>query len=169
MLNALARTCFVGLLLSGAMCAQKPVGCPLETAKNGDILTLRGEAVHGAHDGLIRIAGCADEVLLAYADDPNLHESKLSLKKDETFQKFVEYFSAERPPQPKVVCRECWKYRVTAEFTGRLDIADSAGWKKDAKTGKLTGLVGFGHPMPFTRYRLVITSVSKVEAAETQP
>ena len=38
--------------------------------------------------------------------------------------------------------------------------------KKDAKTGKLTGFVGFGHPMPFTRYRLVITSVSKVEAVE---
>jgi len=97
---------------------------------------LKGEAMHGAHDGLIRIDGCADEVLLAYADDPSLRESKLSLKKDEMFGKFVEYFNAEQPSQPNVVCRECWRYRVTAEFTGRLDIAESSGWRKDAKTGK---------------------------------
>jgi hypothetical protein len=166
MLTALVRPCFVGLLLSTAMWAQEQVACLLATAKNGDTVTLKGEATHGAHDGLIRITGCADEVLLAYADDPSLRESKLSLKKDEMFGRFVEYFNAELPPQPNVACRECWKYRVTAEFTGRLDIAESAGWKKDAKTGKPIGVVGFGHPMPFTRYRLVITSVSKVEAVE---
>lgn len=168
-MSTLVRTCFVGLLLSTVMCAQEQVGCPLATAKNGDTVTLKGEAVHGAHDGLIRINGCPDEVLLAYADDPSLRESKLNLKKDETFGKFVEYFKAEQPSQPNVVCRECWKYRVTAEFTGRLDIVDSAGWKKDPKSGKPTGVVGFGHPLPFTRYRLVITSVAKVEAAEKQP
>ena len=169
MLTALVRPCFVGFLLSTAMLAQEQVSCPLATAKNGGTVTLRGEAMHGAHDGLIRIDGCADEVLLAYADDPSLRESKLSLKKDEMFGKFVEYFNAEQPSQPNVVCRECWRYRVTAEFTGRLDIAESSGWRKDAKTGKPIGLVGFGHPMPFTKYRLVITSVSKVESAEKEP
>lgn len=55
---------------------------------------------------------------------------------------------------------------MTAEFQGRLDIADSAGWKKDKKSGKVTGVEGFGHPLPFTRYRLVVASISKVEAIE---
>lgn len=160
------RVWVVGLFLSTAVYPQQRTVCPLDMAKNGDLVTLKAEAVHGAHDGLLRVSGCADEILFEYADDPNFRGSKLQLKKDEALRQLKEYFGAEQPEQPNVVCRGCWKYRVVAEFVGRLDIAESAGWKKDAKTGKLTGLVGFGHPVPFTRYRLVITSVSSVQATE---
>lgn len=55
---------------------------------------------------------------------------------------------------------------MTAELQGRLDITDSAGWKKNPKSGKVTRVEGFGHPLPFTWYRLVIAGISKVEAVE---
>jgi hypothetical protein len=133
------------------------------------MVILTGEAVHGAHDGLVRLAGCTDEVLLDYADDPNISRPKPTLRRDEMFRRFTEYFNAEQAAPPNAICKGCWKYRVTAVFEGRLDVTESAGLKKDAKTGKVTGIVGFGHPMPFTRYRLVLTSVSKVEAVGKQP
>jgi hypothetical protein len=159
------RPAVFGLLLGATLCAQNQARCPLATAKNGDSVTLIGEAVHSAHDGLIRIAGCEDEVLFEYADDPNFRTSKLSLNKDESFRKFVEYFNADLKSDPNVTCRECWKYRVNAQFVGRLDVAESAGLARNAKTGKVM-VLGFGHPSPFTRYRLVITAISKVVATE---
>ena len=162
----LLRRCILGLVLSVATYAQEQAVCPLIAAKNGDMVMLKGEAVHGAHDGLVRLTGCTDEVLLGYADDPSISEPKPTLKRDEMFRRFREYFNAEQPAQRNAICQGCWKYRVTAEFEGRLDITDSAGLKKDPKTGKVTGFVGFGHPMPFTRYRLVIAKVSNVETVE---
>jgi hypothetical protein len=160
------RKCILGMLFTTAMYAQNPATCPMLTAKNGEMVTFKAEAIHGAHDGLLRLADCKDEVVLTYADDPGLNEPQLTLKKDETFQRFRELFNEERAAQPDTICKGCWKYRVTAEFKGRLDIADSAGLKKDPKSGKVTGFVGFGHPLPFSRYRLVVTSISNVEASE---
>jgi hypothetical protein len=37
---------------------------------------------------------------------------------------------------------------------------------KDPKTGKVIGFEGYGHPLPFTRFRLVVTSISNVTAKE---
>ncbi len=153
------------LLLANIACAQSQAVCPLSTAKNGEMVILEGEAIHGAHDGLLRLAGCENEVILAYADDPRISQPKLNLKKDEMFERFRELFNAEQDAQPNSVCKECWKYRITAKFEGRLDITESAGLNKNSKTGKVD-IVGFGHPVPFTRYRLVVTRVSNVEAAE---
>jgi hypothetical protein len=157
---------FACLLFATVACAQSQSTCPLSTAKNGEMVNLEGEAIHGAHDGLLRLAGCKDEVVLAYADDPSLSQPKLNSRKDEMFKRFRELFNAEQDVQPNSVCKECWKYRVTAKFEGRLDITESAGWKKNSKTGKIEGIVGYGHPIPFTRYRLVVVSVTKVEAVE---
>jgi hypothetical protein len=99
-----------------------------------------------------------------YADDPSVGQPKPALKRDEDFIQFKKYFDAEKPKRPNEICVGCMQYRVTAEFQGRLDVTESAGWKRDAETGKVIGIEGFGHPLPFTRYRLVLTSVSKVEA-----
>ena len=128
-------------------------------------LLFANEAIHGAHDGLLRLTGCEDEVVLAYADDPRISQPKLNLRKDEMFKRFRELFNAEQDAQPNSVCKECWKYRITAKFEGRLDITKSAGLKKNSKTGKVD-IVGFGSSVPFTRYRLVVTRVMNVEAAE---
>jgi hypothetical protein len=140
--------------------------CPLMTAKNGTVVTLTGEAVHGAHDGLLRISGCSDEVLIAYADDPSLKRSKLKILKDEAYRIFRRTFDAEEAAPPGSACIGCWKYRVHADFHGRLDVSENAGMIKDPKTGKLLGFVGFGHPMPFTRYRLVVFSIAHVQVSD---
>src|SRR5579864_4908560 len=136
--------------------------CPLSDAKNGDRVRFNAEAIHSAHDGILRINGCKDDVVFEYADNPDLGKGRLVLKADESLRVFREHFNAQQVAEPNSACIQCGKYRVTAEFEGRLDITNSAGWKKDAKTGKLMGPIGFGHPMPFTRYRLVITSVADV-------
>jgi hypothetical protein len=155
----------VGGFWAALGCAQQ-TSCPLATAKGGDTVTLRGEVFPTAHDTFIRPVGCEERVILVYGDDPSLGKSKIPMKRDEAFQRYETYLGAEQKPSGITDCKECWKYRVTAEFQGRLDIAESAGWKKDPKSGKVIGIEGFGHPLPFTRYRLVVTSVSKVEAAE---
>lgn len=161
----LLKGLIAGLLFANMACAQNQAVCPLSTAKNGEMVILEGEAIHGAHDGLLRLTGCEDEVVLAYADDSRISQPKLNLRKDEMFKRFRGLFNAEQDAQPNSVCKECWKYRITAKFEGRLDITESAGLKKNSKTGKVD-IVGFGHPVPFTRYRLVVTGVSNVEAAE---
>lgn len=161
------KSAMLCLSLAVVVVAQpQQLSCPLTTAKGGAVVTVTAEAVHSAHDGLLRISGCTDEVLIAYADDPDFKASKLGFVKNEEFLKFRRGFDAQQPTTPGSVCIGCWKYRVVAEFEGRLDVTESAGWKKDEKTGKLIGIVGFGHPVPFTRYRLVITGVSNVQVTE---
>ena len=78
----------------------------------------------------------------------------------------ISYLKEQQPSKPNEVCQQCPKYQVTAELTGRLDIAPSAGVKKNPKTGKATILEGYGHPLPFTRFRLVLTSVANVTTKE---
>lgn len=145
---------------------QQTASCPLAGAKNGDTVVLRGEVFPTGHDTFVRPAGCEERVILVYGDDPSLGKSKIPVTRDEAFKRYEEYLKAEQQPAGITDCKECWKYRVTAEIHGRLDITESAGWKKDPKSGRVTGVEGFGHPLPFTRYRLVIAGISKVEAAE---
>jgi hypothetical protein len=94
----------IGLFLGNMACAQNEGACPLSTGKNGEMVILAGEAVHGAHDGLLRIAGCEDEIVLAYADDSRVSQQSLNLIKDEMFKKFKELFNAEKSTQPDSVC-----------------------------------------------------------------
>lgn len=114
-------------------------------------------------DALIRVASCADQIILTYPDDPSISQPKPTLKRDRALLQFRKYFNAEKLTQPNELCIGCWKYSVTCEFEGRLDVTESAGWRREADTGKVIGFVGFGHPAPFSRYRLILSSVSKVE------
>lgn len=60
---------------------------------------------------------------------------------------------------------------MEAELTGKLEIAsmspgatkDRAGFIRD-QSGKIIGQFGWGHPIPFASYRLVIRSVAHVKA-----
>ena len=141
--------------------------CVLDAASDGDVVKIRGEVSAGAHDLLIRPEGCSSNgVILTYGDDPSLGKARLAVRRDESFRHFEKYLKEEQPPKPNEICRQCFRYRVTADFEGHLEVAPSASLKKDSKTGRVIGMEGFGHPSPFTRYRLVITSVSKVEAVE---
>jgi len=67
---------------------------------------------------------------------------------------------------------QCMKYGdVEATLTGKLEIAsmppgttkDPTGFVRDS-SGKIVGTFGWGHPVPFAKYRLVIQSVSDVKA-----
>jgi hypothetical protein len=145
-------------------------GCIVGTAKNGEVVKIRGELFPTAHDRFIQPVGCPDDrVILVYGDDASLGEAKLSVRRDDSFRQFKKYADEEQPSKANEICMQCPRYRVTADFEGRLDIVPSAGWKKDSKTGKVTGIEGFGHPLPFTRYRLVMTGVSNVDAIERAP
>lgn len=151
------------MFIPALMYAQVEAVCPLTVAKNGDTVILKGEAHQGGHDAWIGVAGCVDPIVLVYADNPNIEQPKPALKRDAAFLQFRKYFDAEKPAQPNEFCFGCFEYRVTGEFEGRLDVTETAGFKRDAETGKITGVVGFGHPVPFTRYRSILTSVSRVE------
>jgi hypothetical protein len=146
--------------------------CLLYAAKSGDAVKIVGTVFAGGHDTFIRPVGCeenpSNRVILVWADDPLLATGKAQVRRDADFSRFNELLSATFPMPPNSVGTGQSRYRVVAEFEGRLEISNEAGLKRDPKTGKVTGLDGFGHPMPFTKFRLVATSVSRVEATEEQ-
>jgi hypothetical protein len=49
-----------------------------------------------------------------------------------------------------------------------LEIVPYAGWRKDPKTGKAVSHEGFGSATFVSKYRLILTGVSNVEAAERE-
>ncbi|HSW40163.1 MAG TPA: hypothetical protein VLL97_11795 [Acidobacteriota bacterium] len=157
----------IGLGLSGIQDTSQTVLCILSTARNGEMVKVRGEVFSTAHDVFIRLKECPEnQVILVDGDDPSLGEAQLTVTRDDSFRKFEKYSAEEQLSKVNEMSRLNPKYRVTADFEGRLEIAASAGLKKDSMTGKVIGIEGFGHPRPFTRYRLVVTSVSNVEASE---
>lgn len=131
-------------------------------------MTLSGETLHDAHDLVLRLPNCPDSVVLTFGDDDSLGAEGLPVKKDEEFRRFLKYVNAGRlsihkTPSQVTYCHECWIYHVTAKLSGRLDVVRRAGLKRD-DAGKIIGSEGFGHPIPFTRYRLVVTTISGVKA-----
>jgi hypothetical protein len=166
----LERIAIVGLLWSGLEAipaiAQTRT-CVIDTAKNGAMVKIRGVVSPGRHDIIIRPEHCPDNrVIVIYGDDPELGRAGLVVKRDDSFREFQKYLREQQPSKPSAYCQQCPRYQVTAELSGRLDIASSVELKRDSKTGKAISLEGYGHPLPFTRYRLVMTAVSNVEAVE---
>jgi hypothetical protein len=147
--------------------------CVLETAKDGDAVKFRGEVFPTGHDVFIRPSGCAvnpaNRVILVWADDSSLGAPKASVRKDAAFSEFNRLLKATLPlPSNGVGVGEA-RYEVVADFEGRLEVAPSAGLKRDPQGKKVIGIEGFGHPMPFTRFRLVSSGVSRIESMERQP
>jgi hypothetical protein len=142
--------------------------CPLENAKDGQTITFRAVVMPTAHDILLRPLGCQDRVLLEYPDEKLNGMPASSLRRDRNFSRFTRFTVAQEKGTATAMCKECWKYEVVADFRGRLDIAERAGFKFDEKSEKAIGIDGFGHPMPFTRFRLVLLSVSNVKATRAK-
>ena len=168
MLDRIARGFLLGIVLSAAPGLAQSGKCVIETVKNGAMVAVRGVVFPGGHDMFIRPAQCPDNrVIVMYGDDPAVaRRDRLQVKRDSSFQEFERYLKEQQPSRPNEICQQCPKYQVTAELSGRLDIAPSAGVKRNPKTGKATGLEGYGHPLPFTRFRLVLTGVSDVTTKE---
>ena len=161
------------LLISSTVFAQGQTAvCSLEAAKDSQVITVRGKVVNEPHDMGFRISDCNELVLLTYAGDPDNDVSKDQLRRDESLERFQKYTSSTYKNRGKNVCMECAKYgEVEATLTGKLNVAtlppgmtkDQLGFIHDS-SGKIVGKFGWGHPMPFATYRLVIQSVSDVSA-----
>jgi hypothetical protein len=110
-------------------------------------------------------------VVLVYAGDEDTGTQASQLQKDKLLKRFRRYTSETYKDTGKSLCIQCSKYEVAATLTGRLDVAtipegatkDPMGFARDA-SGKVVGKVGWGHPVPIYKYRLVIESVSEVDA-----
>lgn len=167
MLPRIAVVCLLGSGLSVTPIMAQARECVIETANNGAMVKIRGVVSSSGHDVFIRPEQCPDNrVIVAYGDDPALESDRTGMKRDDSFQQFERYLKEQQPTEPNEYCQQCPRYQVTAELSGRLNIAPSAGVKRNPKTGKATGLEGYGHPLPFTRFRLVVTSVSGVVSKE---
>jgi hypothetical protein len=145
--------------------------CPLTTANDGRTITVRGKVVQAPHDMLLSVPGCDDPLVVAYAGDEDSGLPASQLRRDRNLQQFQTYTSATYKSRGKDICMQCSKYAVEATLTGRLDVAtvpegatrDPFGFARDAN-GKIVGRVGWGHPTPIYKYRLVVESVSNVVA-----
>jgi hypothetical protein len=167
MLNRMALGCYFAFVLQIVPVFGQSVKCVIETTQSGTMIRVRGIVFPGGHDMFILPEQCPDNrVILTYGDDPTLGRDRLQMKRDTTFQEFERYLREQQPSKPNEICQQCSKYQVEAELSGRLDVAVSAGVKRNPKTGKAIGLEGFGHPLPFTRFRLVITNVAIVSVKE---
>lgn len=148
--------------------------CILDTAKDGQSITLRGKTAQEPHDLVFDIEGCNDVVVLTYAGYPDNKVNADQLRQDESLKRFQKYTTATYKSSGKNICMECMKYRdVEATLTGKLEIATvPAGTTKDqlgflhGASGKIVGTSGFGHPTRMFKYRLVILSASDVKASK---
>jgi hypothetical protein len=165
---------FAVLLLCSVMAAgddKSNAECTLSTAKNGQTVTLRGQVRSTAHDMLLILPNCESGIVLQYAGDPETETSAGQLKRNSDFKRFGKYTSATYKSTGKNLCMQCSMYEVEATLTGRLDVAnvpegttrDQLGFARDS-SGRIVGKVGWGHPTPVYKYRLVIESVSNVVA-----
>lgn len=145
-------------------------GCMLDTAKDGVFLTMRGEVFPTGHDTFIRPIRCdkntSNRVIIIWGDDASLKEGTIVVDRNADFLRFNRLVGKTIPLPPNSMGVGKSRYRITADFEGRLDVAPSSGLIRDPKSQKAIGIEGFGHPMPFTRFRLVVRSVSNIEAIE---
>jgi hypothetical protein len=164
------------LLLFGAAIAAAQTraseSCVLDTAKDGQTITVEGKAVQEPHDLGFQVIGCAELVILVYAGDSDTHVTADQLRRDKKLKQFQKYTSAVYRGDKKNICMECAQYDdVKATLSGELEIAsipsgstkDSSGFLHDA-SGKVVGTSGFGHPTRMFKYRLVVLSVADVRA-----
>jgi len=164
---------FLSFICSATAFAQKRAdACILDTAKDGQTITVSGKTVQQPHDLAFGIVGCSDLVVLTYAGDRDNDVSADQLRKDENLKRFQKYTSAVYKSTKKDICVQCMQYGdVEATLTGKLEIAtippgttkDQMGFLHDA-SGKVVGTSGFGHPTRIFKYRLVIVAVADAKA-----
>lgn len=163
-MRLLMMTGFLASLLVGAATGGSTPMSPCAVAAGaeklaGKIIIVRGEAVTSDHDLLLVDNACGEvKIVLEYPEKPTVRpKADFQLRRDREFRRFERKLSAERRGGG-------YKSRVTATFTGRLDVSNGVGFIRD-QADKVVGIEGFGHPFPFARFRLVIQSVSNVKAS----
>ena len=164
---------FLSLIGSTIVGAQnQPNACPLDTAKNGQTITVHGKTQQEPHDLAFNIMGCNDPTILVYAGGPDSGVSDNQLRKDANLKRFKTYTSSVYKSTKNDLCGQCMRYGdVEATLTGKLEIAtipsgttkDGMGFLHDA-SGKVVGTSGFGHPDRIFNYRIVIFSVADAKA-----
>ena len=146
--------------------------CVLSEARNGEMLTVEGNVIHEPHDLALFIPRCEEVVLLNYAGDADSDVSKARLRRDRNLRRFRKYTNSVYQSSGTDICIDCSEYgNILAVLTGKLEIAqlpdgarqDEAGLTHD-NSGTLIGVAGWGHPTPFTHYRLTIEAVASVKA-----
>src|ERR1044071_6114673 len=117
--------CVLVLLFTSVAFAQNQnAACILDTAKDGDAITVTGEAVQQPHDLAFGIVGCEDFVVLSYAGDRDNNVSANQLRRDAKLKEFQQYTTATYKGHGKDVCIQCMKYDdVKATLIGRLQVA----------------------------------------------
>ena len=161
----------IGSAVAGAQ-TRASAKCVLDTARDGQTITVAGEALQQPHDLGFQVIGCGDLVILAYAGDPDTDVTASQLRMDKKLKEFQKYTSAVYRDGKKNICLECPQYTdVRATLSGKLEIASiPAGTTKDTMgflhdtSGKVVGTSGFGHPTRMFKYRLVVLSVADVQA-----
>lgn len=151
--------------------------CVLSTASNGQTVTVQGTVRQGPHDMGIDIPGCKEIVLLTFAGYQDNDVSGAELRRDRELRRFQKYTGSVYKGTKKNICMGCPKYGdVEGELTGKLEIATvPPGARRDAsgllwdQSGKFIGMLGWGHPTRFARYRLVIVSAAHVKARKLPP
>lgn len=125
---------------------------------NGKMVHIRGRVENSDHDLLLSSETCKREkVVLEYPDRLSVKPTAdFRLRRDRNFKRLEHVLGAKNKDGS-------YRFEVDATFTGRLDATESAGFVRN-ESGKIIGLQGFGHPFPFSRFRLVIESVSDVVA-----
>lgn len=158
MVNEVAWILFASSLFSvGEFQQEQPPACPLENAKDGQTVTVRGTTLDEPHDLGFAAVGCDSVIILIFAGDQDTNIGAVELRRDRSLKNFEKFTR-----HGKV---------VEATLTGKLEIATiPSGTTKDAmgflhdSSGKIVGTSGFGHPSRMFKYRLVILSVSDVKA-----
>jgi hypothetical protein len=154
-----AATAWVALTLGASLIpAQPPPGkCALSDLEAGHLATLRGIVSFTGHDALLNLSGCTEQVVLAFAweSEAGLEDHSIGdrLRKDRVFREFEKKATAKDS-------RGVFKFNIEVTLTGRIDVTSIEGLEKKL----LRDRVGFGHPVAFTRYRLVILWMSDVVA-----
>jgi hypothetical protein len=146
----------LSLFVSAAFPRNRPAICPLENAKDGQTVTVRGRTLEQPHDLGFGINGCKEVVVLTFAGDPDNDVSANELRRDKNLRNFQKFTRVGKV--------------VEATLTGRIEIAtippgttkDAMGLLRDG-SGKVVGTSGFGHPSRMFKYRLVILSASDVK------
>ena len=165
--------------------------CVLQSAENGNLISVRGQVSTGGHDLLLHVPNCPRAIVLIFAGSNDLSVAKdsskgkvqgpeepegverLKLRHDRDFKLFEKRITAAYESTPTHICMGCAKYNVEATFSGMLEVAplpeDFSGpaFITDS-AGNIVGQAGFGHP-PSRKYRLVVASVSKVAATKVPP
>ncbi|MGB8031502.1 MAG: hypothetical protein WCF30_17770 [Terracidiphilus sp.] len=120
----------------------------------------------------IEIGGCESTVLATFPGYGDNDFPASLLRQDSSTKRFIKVTSSVYKSKGSRICEDCSKYGdVSADLTGILQVATiPAGATKDARglirdtNGKFIGIFGWGHPMPFAEYRLIIEAASNVKA-----